>query len=106
MEEFKKNIEQKLLQRDYYGMFQLIDSASESYLTTNTKNYAFCIELISQNQDLLEYMGASKQFEMEFDLQNKLIRNRNRLFLSCLDNEQNELKNIFKRCVGDNSREY
>lgn len=106
LSELKKNIEIKLSNRDYFGMFESIDNASNIYLNSNTKDYATCIELITQNHDLLEYMGASKQFEMAFDLHNKLIKNRNRLFLTCLNENQNELKSLFKKCVGDYSTEY
>ena len=51
-------------------------------------------------------MGASKQFEMAFELINKLATNRNRLFMSCLTEGQWELKSIFKRAVGDYSTAY
>jgi hypothetical protein len=106
IEELKKKVSEKLSNRDYFGMFKLIDSISEDYLKSSDIDYPLCVELITQNQDLLEYMGASKQFEMAFDLLKKLTRNRNRLFLSCINDNQKELKSIFKRCVGDFSSEY
>lgn len=104
--ELKSNIENKLSHRDYYGMFEIIDSASNEYLEKKINELKICIELITQNQDLYEYMGASKQFEMAFDLHNKIIANRNKLFLSCFNENQQELKPLFKRCVGDFSTEY
>jgi hypothetical protein len=99
-EELKNKISSKLATRDYYGMFEIINSESNNYLDNAKIDYDLCIELINQNQDLYEYMGASKQFEMAFELINKLAKNRNLLFLSCL-NDKPELKPIFKRCVGD-----
>ena len=105
LKELKKNIADKLLNRDYYGMFELIDTYSRKYISGSIKEYEVCVELINQNQDLYEYMGASKQYEMAFELHNKLVKNRNQLFLSCLDKKP-ELKPIFKRCVGDYSVEY
>lgn len=101
--DLKKRINEKLTSRDYYGMFELIDQASNIYLNEKNSDYTLCIELITQNQDLYEYMGASKQFESAFELINKLLTNRNRLFLSCLTRDQQELKAIFKRAVGDYS---
>ncbi|HEX8574918.1 MAG TPA: hypothetical protein VF677_01350 [Flavobacterium sp.] len=106
IEELKNAIESKLSNRDYFGMFELIDKKSEDFLKSSENDYYLAIELITQNQDLLEYMGASKQFEMAFDLLNKLTKNRNRLFLHCINKNQKELKLIFKRCVGDFSSEY
>jgi hypothetical protein len=105
IEDIKSKIREKLSNRDYYGMFELIDNASNEYINLALSDYNTCIELISQNQDLYEYMGASKQFEMASDLHRKLVKNRNRLFISCLDDKK-ELKSIFKRCVGDFSTEY
>jgi len=104
--DLKKSVGEKLTNRDYYGMFEIIDHASNQYLDENRLDYDFCIELITQNQDLYEYMGASKQFEMAFELINKLATNRNRLFMSCLTEGQWELKSIFKRAVGDYSTAY
>jgi hypothetical protein len=104
--DLKKSVSEKLASRDYYGMFEIIDRASNMYLDENSLDYDLCIELITQNQDLYEYMGASKQFEMAFELLNKLITNRNRLFVSCLTQEQQALKSIFKRAVGDYSTAY
>lgn len=96
----KKEAEEKLTARDYHGLFKLIDRASEDYLNDKQQDYGLCIELISQNQDLYEYMGASKQFESAFELTNKLMQNRNKLFISCLNEDQNELKLLFKRAIG------
>lgn len=104
--DFRKRVEEKLSNRDYYGMFEVIDRATEDYLDNNVSDYPLCVELITQNQELYEYMGASKQFEMAFELHSKLAKNRNRLFLSCLTEEQHELKTIFKRAVGDYSATY
>lgn len=106
IEQLRKDVDEKLQRRDYYGIYQIIDDLSEKYLGSNTNNYELCIELINQNQDLFEYMGASKQFESAYDLNKKLKKNRNRLFLSCLNENQKELKPIFKRAVGDFSTEY
>ena len=105
IEDIRNKISEKLSSRDYYGMFEIIDKASNDYLNLGLSDYNICIELIAQNQDLFEYMGASKQFEMAFDLHKTLVRNRNRLFISCL-NDKTELKSLFKRCVGDFSTEY
>lgn len=96
----KKEADEKLTARDYHGLFKLIDRASEDYLNAKHQDYTLCIELISQNQDLYEYMGASKQFESAFELINKLMQNRNQLFISCLNKNQSELKLLFKRAVG------
>src|ERR1017187_9272780 len=101
IKEIRNIVEDKLNNRDYYAIYLLIDELSENYLNSNANNYELCIELTNQNQDLLEYMGASKQFESAYDLNNKLMKNRNRLFLSCLNENQKELKPIFKRCAGD-----
>lgn len=103
--ELRNKITEKLSNRDYYGMFELVNSYSNEYLEGSVRDYEISLELINQNQDLYEYMGASKQFEMAFELHKKLLRNRNRLFLSCLG-ELPELKPIFKRCVGDYSTDY
>jgi hypothetical protein len=103
IEEIKNKISNRLSNRDYYGMFEVIDSASDEYVNLELSDYNTCVELI--NQDLYEYMGASKQFEMAFDLHKKLVKNRNRLFVSCLD-DKSELKLLFKRCVGEFSSEY
>jgi hypothetical protein len=102
--EIKKAVDEKLSQRDYYAIYLFIDGLSEEYLNQGKSDYDLCIELITQNQDLCEYMGASKQFEMAFELHNKMTKNRNRLFLSCFNNEQQELKVLFKRAVGDFSK--
>ncbi|MFO0322470.1 MAG: hypothetical protein ACK504_08580 [Bacteroidota bacterium] len=101
IEQIRKDIEGKLQQRDYYAAYLIIDELSDKYLNSKITNYELCIELINQNQDLFEYLGASKQFESAYDLHKKLKKNRNKLFLSCLSENQKELKNIFKRCVGD-----
>ena len=101
--EIKNSISNKLSERDYYGMFQIIDSSCEQYLSEKKINYSTTIELINQCQDLYEFLGSSKQFEMAFDLHNKLISHRNRLFISSLTGNQNELKGIYKRIVGDYS---
>ena len=106
IEALKKDYNEKLLARDYYGMFELVDNATNIFLTEKVVDYNLCIELINVNQDLLEHMGFSKQFEMAFELLNKLTKNRNRLFLNCLLESQQELKVIFKRSVGDYSTEY
>lgn len=105
IENIKNEISDKLSKRDYYGMFEIIDSASNDYLNSGSSNYTVCIELINQNQDLFEYLGASKQFESDYELAKRVKKNRNRLFLSCL-NDRAELKPLFKRCVGDFSTEY
>lgn len=101
----KNEVSNKLSNRDYYGMFEIIDNASNDYINLGLSDYNTCVELINQNQDLYEYMGSSKQFEMAFDLHKKLVKNRNKLFVSCL-NDKIELKSLFKRCVGDFSTEY
>lgn len=105
IKDIKNKISSKLSNRDYYGMFEIIDNASNDYFNSGLTDYHICVELINQNQDLYEYMGSSKQFEMAFDLHRTLVKNRNRLFLSCL-NDKVELKYLFKRCVGDFSAEY
>lgn len=105
IEDIKIKISDKLSNRDYYGMFEIIDNASNEYINSALTDYNICVELINQNQDLYEYMGSSKQFEMASDLHRKLVKNRNKLFISCL-NDKAELKPLFKRCVGDFSTEY
>ena len=50
--DLKKSVGEKLTNRDYYGMFEIIDHASNQYLDDNRLDYDFCIELITQNQDL------------------------------------------------------
>jgi len=102
--EIKKVVE-KLSQKDYYAIYVLIDGLTDEYLKLGQSDYDLCIELITQNQDLCEFMGASKQFESDFELNKKLKKNRNRLFLSCLNDKQAELKVLFKRAVGDFSKD-
>ena len=104
--DIKSEIEIELSKRDYYAMYKIIDNVSSEYLDCNMNTMEICVELIKQNQLLYEYMGSSKQYEMAFDLHNKIIKNRNRLFLSCFTKEQSELKELFKRAVGDFSIEY
>jgi hypothetical protein len=106
IEKLKTVIQEKLNERDYYGAFVFIDNLSDEFLTAKSNDYKLCIELITQNQEIYEFMGASKEFEMAFDLHNKIIKNRNRLFLSCFSENQSELKGLFKKCVGDNSTDY
>lgn len=98
------NFNTLLEKRDYYGLFQLITEASSQYLSEGMNDYTLCIQLITYNQDLLEYMGASKHFEGAYDLQDKLTANRNQLFLSCFNESQQDLKVLFKRMVGDHSK--
>lgn len=105
IEAVKNEVSDKLSNRNYIGMFEIIDKFSNEYFNLEQTDYNTCIDLINLNQDLYEYMGASKQFEMAFDLHKKLVRNRNKLFISCLNN-QTELKSLFKRCVGDFSTDY
>jgi hypothetical protein len=105
IEDIKNKINDKLSNRDYYGMFEIINNASNEYFDFGLSDYNICIELINQNQDLYEYMGSSKQFEMAYDLHKTLVKNRNKLYISCL-NDKIELKSLFKRCVGDFSTEY
>jgi hypothetical protein len=105
IEQFRNEVNTYLSTRDYYGAFKLITSCSEQYLQEKSFNYPYCIELMNQNQDLLEIMGSSKAFEMAFDLQNQLIANRNKLFLTCLPDDKTELKKLYKRVVGDFSKE-
>jgi len=105
IENINNRISDKLSKRDYHGMYKTINNASAEYLEGELSDYNLCVDLIKHNQDLFEFMGASKQFEMAFDLQNQLRTNRNRLFLSCLG-EKNELKSLFKRAVGDFSTDY
>lgn len=98
---FKNELDELLKQRSYYEMFKIIERESNDFLTNKIDNYNLCVELINLNQDLLEYMGASKEFEMAFELHNKLMQNRNSLFISCIPENKKELIEIFKRCVGD-----
>lgn len=93
-----------LEKRDYYALFKLVSETSHNYLSEDKEDYDRCILLITYNQDLLEYMGASKQFEGAYDLQNQLIANRNQLFLSCFNESQHDLKTLYKRIVGDFSK--
>jgi hypothetical protein len=51
-------------------------------------------------------MGSSKQFESDFELNKKLKKNRNKLFISSFYEDQKELKVLFKRAVGDFSKDY
>ena len=106
IEAVKRDYNEKLLARDYFGMFELVDNATNIVIAQKVTDYALNIKLINLNQDLLEHMSFSKQFEMAFELLNKLTKNRNRLFLNCLLESQQELKAIFKRSVGDYSTEY
>jgi hypothetical protein len=101
--ELKKLFDEKLRTRDYLGMYELLNKYASECLDNSINNKELSIELIERSQDLLEYMGASKQFEMAFDLQNTLISNRNKLFLSCLKSEQQALKHLFLRIVGGDS---
>ena len=104
--ELRSRINEQLKSRNYYGMFELINQATNAYLgnpSADADDYKLCIELINQNQDLYEYMGASKQFESAFELINQLAANRNKLFMSCLTAEQRDLKVAFKKIVGDYS---
>lgn len=100
IEELKNKISSKLSNRDYYGMLEILTDATNEYLNGKSSDYQLCLELIRQNQDLFEYLGASKQFESDFALSQQVRINRNRLFVSCLDGKD-ELKSLFKRAVGD-----
>jgi len=106
IDEIRKIVNDKMNRSDYYGIYLFINELTESYLASRTPDYILCVELITQNQDLFEYLGSSKQFESDFELNKKTQQNRNRLFLSCFTDDQKELKNLFKRCVGDYSASY
>lgn len=103
MEDLKLKIGEKLSRQDYYGMFEVIDEACNEYLSESIFDYNKSIELIKRCQDLYDFFEISKQFQMQKDLQNKILLNRNKLFIGCLNEQQKELKDIFQRCVGDYS---
>lgn len=102
--EIKKIIDENLSKSDYSANYIFIDGLTVEYLKSGESEYDLCIELITQNQDLYEHFGASNQFEMAFEIIKKLKKNRNQLFLSCFNSEQQELKVLFKRAVGDFSK--
>lgn len=89
-----------LQNREFNKIFELLDIESNNYLSSDKNDLQYCIELINLNQNLLEYMGASKQYEMAFDLHNTLIKNRNSLFIKCISDKP-ELITAFKNIVGD-----
>ena len=101
LEEFKSNFASKLSSRDYYGMYVLLDEKCNEYLKSGNIEYKASLQLLKACQELYEYLGSSKQFEMAFDLQNNILNHRNKLFISCLNENQKGLIPILKKLVGD-----
>lgn|GEM_PF-4969536 len=71
-------------ERKYLRMFEMLNQATQHCLSGSSNNPKDVQNLVMLNVDLLELLGASKQYEMEFSMHSQLIRNRNALFRTLL----------------------
>jgi hypothetical protein len=99
VETLKMAVNQAIEQRDYFKLYNLINNATQSYISMGITDPLISSALINLNTDALEYLGASKQFESAFELHSQLLRNRVAIFELHLTN-QPELLQSFKRMHG------
>lgn len=98
MENIEANFRNLLRDRNYLAMYDALNLATKDYLDGSNFSISNTQVLLELNIELLELLGASKQYEMEFSMHSQLIRNRNALFRTLLRDNPPVL-NLFDKII-------